>query len=173
VFLLSKQIFLVSIKSVRQSISIGLVSAISTKNVLFSSEKLHRWITIISIKNSTEEYFYKYNNISSLSPSVWDLQLQCILAYPNLSYLNTSIIWTPKLTVLLEHFVISVHFWASVIWTNSLVWTLLGTKVLGCTVPWIVNNRKHYLYYDNYIGITIIMLLRLFHSIQSRSFHIP
>ena len=37
------------------------------------------------------------------------INIQSILAYPNLSYPNTSIIRTPNVTVLLEYFVISVH----------------------------------------------------------------
>ena len=37
------------------------------------------------------------------------IDIQWILAYPNLGYPNTSIIRTPNATVLLEYFVTSVH----------------------------------------------------------------
>jgi len=74
------------------------------------------------------------------------IDMQCILAYPNVSYLNTSIIQTPKVTVLLEYFIISVHsirvnvcfmtialdqyktHWASVEQIEQF-WLTLGTEV--------------------------------------------
>ena len=36
-------------------------------------------------------------------------QIQCILACPTLGYPNAPIIWTPKVAVLLEYLVISMH----------------------------------------------------------------
>ena len=55
---------------------------------------------------------YWYYIVVSIDKCDWiciEVQLQCILAYLNLGYLNTSIIQTPKMSVLLECFIIYVR----------------------------------------------------------------